>query len=90
MMLGDVIAIEAEPVVQLDELEAVLVEVAQRRAGSIEMVEYAKRQAHRIVPGLRLTLIAAREATWRTPRFCFPRSAEFIKRSAPWPRRCCE
>ena len=52
MMLGDVIAIEAEPVVQLDEFQPVLVEVAQRRAGSIEMVEYAKRQAHRIVPGL--------------------------------------
>ena len=31
MMFGDVIAIEAEPVVQLDEPQPVLVEIAQRR-----------------------------------------------------------
>ena len=44
MMLGDVIAVEAEPVVQLGELEPVLIEVRERRAGMIQMIEYAKRQ----------------------------------------------
>ena len=49
MVLGDVIAIEAEPVVQLGELQPVLVEVGERRTGMIQMVEYAKRQCHEIV-----------------------------------------
>jgi hypothetical protein len=52
MMLGDVIAVEAEPVLQLDQIETVRVEIAQRRAGSIEMVEYAERQAHLMIPKL--------------------------------------
>ena len=50
MMLGDLIAIEAEPVVKLDQLQPVLVEIAQRRAGGIQVVEYAERQCHCVIP----------------------------------------
>ena len=42
-MLGDLVAIEAEPVVKLDQLQPVFIEVAQRRAGGVEMIEDAER-----------------------------------------------
>ena len=37
-MLGDVIAIEAEPVVQLDQLQAVLVEFRQRQIAAVDVI----------------------------------------------------
>ena len=43
VMLGDLVAIETKPVVELDQLQAVLVEIAQRRAGRVEMIEDAER-----------------------------------------------
>ena len=43
MMLGHLIAVEPEPVVKLGELEPVFVEIAQRRAGGIQVVEDAER-----------------------------------------------
>ena len=42
-MLGHLVAVETEPVVELDQLQAVLVEIAQRRAGRVEMIEDAER-----------------------------------------------
>src|SRR5690242_18803104 len=42
MVLGQVIAVNAQPVVGLDQFQAALVVLTQRRGGAIEMVEDAE------------------------------------------------
>jgi len=43
MVFGNLVAIEAEAVVKLDQLQTVLIEIAQRRARRVEMIENAER-----------------------------------------------